>query len=386
MQRPVFTGLGFALTIALMALGCSFGEGDGGESPGEINFAPEMMPENQGAGGAGGAMGMDPGGNDPGGNDPGGNDPGGNDPGGNDPGGNDPGGNDPGGNDPGGNDPGGNDPGGNDPGGNAGPGSLGAACTSDNDCDGGVCVTGLPGGYCSNFCEADTVLEDCGANGSCWNLGQPQMVCLLNCVGDDECRTGEGYICDGDDTCFPSNPGGGGGAPPGENPDICDNEPLACVGETVSDFSLTNCGTGQPVSMQQYFAGQRAGMYVLTAGWCPACADWIPQMVGLEANPMAAGLKIAYVLGEDSNRRQPSQAYCQQYAQRHNVPVERMFMDHDGMNSFRTMFTYMWPYIGADGSFGLPFNAVVDPSTWEYIYADRGPGGDLNAAFGRLLQ
>ena len=106
----------------------------------------------------------------------------------------------------------------------------------------------------------------------------------------------------------------------------------------------------------------------------------------LESNPQAAGLKVAYILGENANHAQPDQRYCQQYANRHGVDINNMFMDHDGSDSFRTIFANMWPYVGADGSFGLPFNAVVNPANWEYIYADRGPGGDLNQALSSLLQ
>jgi hypothetical protein len=264
------------------------------------------------------------------------------------------------------------------------PGVLGAACANNGDCETGLCVAGLPGGYCSSVCQN---AEDCGPGGSCWNLGQAEKVCLKDCMDSSECREGDGYICDGDNTCFPSgNAGGGGGAPPGENPEICERPDIACVGEAVADFSLINCGTGQPVSMRAHFANQRAGMFVLTTGWCPGCASWVPQVVMLQSNPMAEGLKVAFILGEDTNHGQPTQRYCQQYAGRYGVDINNIFLDHDGSDSFRTIFSHMWPYIGADGSFGLPFNAILDPTTWEYIYADRGPGGDLNAALSRLLQ
>ncbi|MCK6573067.1 hypothetical protein L6V77_18450 [Myxococcota bacterium] len=86
-------------------------------------------------------------------------------------------------------------------------GSLGAPCERDADCDGGVCITDLPGGYCSSDCEN----TDCPEGGSCWQLGETAFRCLLNCADDGACRAGEGYVCDADDTCFP----GGGGGPAG---------------------------------------------------------------------------------------------------------------------------------------------------------------------------
>jgi hypothetical protein len=254
-------------------------------------------------------------------------------------------------------------------------GELGAACTGNADCNSGLCVTDMPGGYCSAACET---AEDCGAGGSCWNLGADTSLCLLNCMDTSECRGDAGYICDSDNTCFPNGSGGGGsGGASG---------PGAQVGDTITDFSLTNCGTGEATSVQATLAGSRAGMMILTAGWCGACAQWIPQIRELEANPQAEGLKVMYVLGEDSNHGQPSERFCQQYANQHNIPLNQMFMDHDGNDSFRTVFSNMAPYTDAEGRFGLPFNALINPATMEYVYADKGPGGDLNAGLASLLQ
>ncbi|MBV71757.1 MAG: hypothetical protein CMH52_10495 [Myxococcales bacterium] len=264
----------------------------------------------------------------------------------------------------------------------SGAGILGAACTQNSDCETGLCFTGMPGGYCSKVCES---AADCGATGSCWTLGQQDRICLLNCTDSSECRDGEGYVCDGDNTCFPSAPSGGssgGGDASGEGRGV---GPGAPVGGIIQDFSLMNCGTGELVSMQSYFQGQQAGMFVLTAGWCGACAQWVPQILDLLQNPNVAGLKVAFVLGEDPSYAQPTQRYCQQYGNQNNIPADNLFMDHNGSDSFTTVFANMQPYVTADGSFGLPFNAMLDPETFEYIYADRGPGGDINAALNRLL-
>ena len=86
-------------------------------------------------------------------------------------------------------------------------GALGTACEADAECDGGLCL-GLPNGYCSQDC-ADA---DCPDGGSCWSFGEDQRSCLLNCDATAECRGNEGYICDGDNTCYP----GEAPAPPGE--------------------------------------------------------------------------------------------------------------------------------------------------------------------------
>ncbi len=275
--------------------------------------------------------------------------------------------------------------------GNAGSGNmsgaraLGAACQSNDDCDTGLCVTGLPGGYCSNTCSG---AGDCGPNGSCWNLGAPEQLCLKNCTEDSQCRGSDGYVCDSDGTCYPGgNSGGGnpgGGNPGGGGATGMGQGPGASVGEVVQDFSLINCGTGQPVSMRDHFSGEKAAMFVLVAGWCGSCEQFVPQVLELVADPRADGLKVAFVLGEDRSRNEATQRYCQQYARQKNVPLENIFLDHDGTNAFRTTFTNMDVYTDAAGRFGLPFTALMNPTTWVYAHADRA-GTDINQVLSQLL-
>lgn len=90
-------------------------------------------------------------------------------------------------------------------------GALGAPCNSNDECAGGLCLEGLPNGYCTNVCTSSS---DCDG-GLCFGLQSiDDQVCFLECQDDGECRTSEGYICDGDNTCFPG--GSGGGPSPGD--------------------------------------------------------------------------------------------------------------------------------------------------------------------------
>ena len=103
-------------------------------------------------------------------------------------------------------------------------------------------------------------------------------------------------------------------------------------------------------------------------------------------NPQYDTLRAAIIVGEDRARNTADQRYCEQYARTHNVPLDSMFIDNDGSASFRTVFANLWPYIGEDGRFGLPFHAVIDPRTMEYVYGDRGPEpGTSNQHMGRLM-
>jgi hypothetical protein len=96
--------------------------------------------------------------------------------------------------------------GGDDGTGGTGDGVLGDGCASSEDCGGGLyCEDSLgEGGYCSTDCQNDT---DCPSGGLCFSLqdqtGEAYQMCLKPCTDDSDCRTGDGFICDVDGTCFP---------------------------------------------------------------------------------------------------------------------------------------------------------------------------------------
>jgi hypothetical protein len=68
---------------------------------------------------------------------------------------------------------------------------------------------GFPGGYCTIQGCSDA--DPCTARSSCWSFQSGGTYCLLDCAAPSECRTGAGYVCDADDTCWP----GSGSVPPG---------------------------------------------------------------------------------------------------------------------------------------------------------------------------
>ncbi len=97
--------------------------------------------------------------------------------------------------------------------------ALGAACTTDQDCDlpggtGGLCLTGpgFPQGYCiAPGCTegggAGTPDSCAAAGGSCWVLGlMPQRACIEACSAASQCRTADGYTCDDAQTCWYAPP------------------------------------------------------------------------------------------------------------------------------------------------------------------------------------
>lgn len=80
-------------------------------------------------------------------------------------------------------------------------GAVGDACIDSYDCSlipsgARTCITelfgfGFPGGYCSADCMYSS---ECGPGAACVDL-YFSMMCFKDCIGDDECRMDEGYVC-----------------------------------------------------------------------------------------------------------------------------------------------------------------------------------------------
>ena len=158
-----------------------------------------------------------------------------------------------------------------------------------------------------------------------------------------------------------------------------------CVGDTVTDFSLPNCADGTNQSIQDYFADATVGWLVLTAGWCPGCAEAIPQLKEIEDQFSARGLKVGFILGEAAAQDSvPDQAYCQRYADRYDIDHGKFFLDNTDGYSYRTTFDHIFPYVDESGVFALPFTAIINPQTMEYVYADRS-GEDIAEVINGLL-
>ncbi len=160
------------------------------------------------------------------------------------------------------------------------------------------------------------------------------------------------------------------------------------VGDTVRDFSLQNCATEAFDSIHDIAADVRALWMIATAGWCPACREYLPQALAAGNDVPEAMLKTIVILGENAQYGQPTLAYCRQYASTYGEDGSRFYIDHNGEGSFATTFSYMWPYVGDQGEFGLPWNAVMAGGSFRYEYADgfEGARGGAGDAINRLLR
>jgi hypothetical protein len=89
------------------------------------------------------------------------------------------------------------------------------------------------------------------------------------------------------------------------------------------------------------------------------------------------------VIGEDAAGNPPSKAYCLNYAQTKGVPAERVFMDNDGAAWGSTLY-FINNY--AQGSFGIPWNAVLDGKSMEYVHSDTAGDGTRAAVLEGLYE
>ncbi len=165
---------------------------------------------------------------------------------------------------------------------------------------------------------------------------------------------------------------------------VAPDEP-ATIGDQMLDFQLLNCGTGEMMSMQELASNTKGFWFVGTAGWCPACRRFLPQVLDILDQVDPSVLDVAFVVGEDDSYNEPDLDFCRRYADRYGAPYDLFFIDHNGTFSFATLFQFLSPHSGPNGQFGLPWNGIVrGDQDFEYVYSD-GTGQDLNEALDEIL-
>ncbi len=81
------------------------------------------------------------------------------------------------------------------------------------------------------------------------------------------------------------------------------------------------------------------------------------------------------IIGEDASGMPPSLGYCKNYAQSKGVDPTKVFIDNTGGNSWAVTFDAINTY---SSSIGLPWNAVLDARSMEYIWSSNaGTADDL---------
>ncbi|MEZ4470127.1 MAG: hypothetical protein R3F60_04835 [bacterium] len=270
-----------------------------------------------------------------------------------------------------------------DPDGSVGPGSYDLAGTNLADCE--ICVAGLTGcnpatGQCTKVFVPRAGTIEIEAIGSV----NEQFTARLRGVDFVEVTVERGT-----NRSTPV-PGGQTWCNAEQDIDVVVSPRPARIGEVVQDFALQNCETGEFVNVHALGADARALWLIGTAGWCPACREFPPQVVDvlgqIDAQLGAGAMQAMFILGEDASYGRPTVEYCRQYARRYMPDASSFYIDHNGEGSFATLFQYVWPYVGANGEFGLPWNALIRGGTFEYYYADRSGQSDLNTALNGILR
>ncbi len=154
------------------------------------------------------------------------------------------------------------------------------------------------------------------------------------------------------------------------------------VGDNIGDFALTNC-LGEEVALHARCGAAKALWVVAVAGWCGACESFVPYVAQQYAERSDDGLEIMIVLGEDNHGGKPSLDYCKAYASHHGVDPRLVFVDH-GTSGWQQTFSKIETYSG--GTLGLPWNALLDATSMEYVWSTNAGTGDLAAELDALLQ
>ena len=149
--------------------------------------------------------------------------------------------------------------------------------------------------------------------------------------------------------------------------------PAARIGDPMPAFQLQNCQTEEFVDMHELAADTRALWIIGTAGWCSACARFIPgEVLPFLTRTPPEQVKGIFVVGQNPAQGMPRLSYCRRYARGFGEEdATRWYIDHNGFRSFPELFGHLFVYSDANGSYGLPWKAVVEGGENPvYRYAD----------------
>ncbi|PIE15710.1 MAG: hypothetical protein CSA66_08140, partial [Proteobacteria bacterium] len=154
------------------------------------------------------------------------------------------------------------------------------------------------------------------------------------------------------------------------------------IGDNIRNFTLQNCH-GDYVDLHERCGKHEAVWIVASAGWCGACESFVPLAVARHDELADQGLELMVVIGENAASGQPSLEYCKDYALAKGLDPATTYVDHDGTRSWPAVFGAIDTYSG--GSIGLPWNAVLDGRSMEYVWSSNAGSGDLYGAQDALL-
>ena len=148
------------------------------------------------------------------------------------------------------------------------------------------------------------------------------------------------------------------------------------IGDNIKDFQLTNC-YGDPSNLHDRCGSTKVVWIVKTAGWCGACASFVPKVGQRYKEDADKGLDIMIIIGEDGARKAPTLEYCMQYAEEKGINPEQAFIDH----RWQTLETNLNDY----NATGIPWSALLDGASMTYTWSSSTGGNDLNTEIDEML-
>lgn len=255
-----------------------------------------------------------------------------------------------------------NNGGGNNGGGNNGGGGEAAVCGDGVVQEGESCDDGnrRGGDGCDSRCREEEEEEPFCGDGRV----DPGEEC-------DDGNSNDNDSC-GNDCREPEPVDNGGCLSEGEGNDI---------GDRLKALTLTNCN-GDSVNLQQSCGQTKAQLVILSAEWCSACDQVLPDVEGNVQRLGQENLNAYYIMGENRRRVPPSQQECLAYAQAKNIDPARMLMD-SGAAPNGQVVSYKeilygdfqgpdrgWVDACIEGRYGLPLVLVIDGTDFTFIHSD----------------
>ena len=141
-------------------------------------------------------------------------------------------------------------------------------------------------------------------------------------------------------------------------------------GDKLRDLVLPNC-YGDMVAVHDNCGRIKAQVMVMTAGWCSACRQRLPQTEALISQYKDQGQPVEayYVIGQGNTRTPASIQDCFADAQSKNIDPARMLLDNgNGRAGFNEVWRRNWVTTCDNG---LPNYYVLDGDDMSFNFASR---------------
>lgn len=129
------------------------------------------------------------------------------------------------------------------------------------------------------------------------------------------------------------------------------------IGEKIANFTLQEC-SGKEISLHDYCGEKKAVWFILVAGWCSACEQYIPQAHAIWQQYLSEGLQLVFILGENAAGQTPSLAYCNSWKKAHQLKSPVLVDSHWQVTD---------AHIASQGA-ALPWDYLLDGDNMRFVW------------------